>query len=351
TDLREIDPTGPAAGPERVSRGGSWAAGPAYCRSARRSWGDPSFALADHGFRVVVEAIPVVAPVAVQPAIAALPKELALDLGGGVKMDMLLVPAGEFVMGSNDGPPEEKPVHNVKVSKPFYIGKYHVTVAQFRAFADGTKYRTEAEKCGKGQTWKDGGWKEVAGVNWQTPGFPQEDNFPACVITWNDAQEFCKWATERTAGVSPALEKAGGTPAVRKWTVCLPTEAQWEYACRAGTTTRYNSGDKDSDLEQEGWFNNNSGRHTNACGLKKPNAWGLYDMHGNVWQWVQDFFNDKYYTESPLLDPKGPANGAERVLRGGAWDDRPDNCRASRRHRDIPGGRYTSRGFRLALDF
>ncbi|MGD0094456.1 MAG: formylglycine-generating enzyme family protein, partial [Planctomycetota bacterium] len=175
---------------------------------------------------------------------------------------------------------------------------------------------------------------ELAGVNWQTPGFPQEDNYPACVITWNDAQEFCKWAAKQTGR-----------------NVCLPTEAQWEYACRAGTTTRYNTGDKDSDLEQEGWFNKNSGMHTNACGLKKPNAWGLYDMHGNVWHWCQDYFSDKYYAESPLVDPKGPTNGGDRVLRGGAWVEYPGDCRAVHRGRNSPGHRNTNLGFRLVLDF
>jgi formylglycine-generating enzyme required for sulfatase activity len=223
----------------------------------------------------------------------------------------------------------------VKISKPFYMGKYEVTVAQFRAFADAAKFVTDAEKCGKGTTWKDGGWKdELAGINWRTPGFPQEDNYPACVITWNDAQEFCKWAAKKTGRA-----------------VCLPTEARWEYACRAGTTTKFNTSDKDSDLEEAGWFHKNSGMHTNAVGKKKPNAWGLYDMHGNVWEWVQDYFNDRYYGESPPVDPKGPTSGRDRVMRGGSWPDSPVLCRSARRGRNDPDHRDAGNGFRCAVDF
>jgi sulfatase modifying factor 1 len=132
-------------------------------------------------------------------------------------MEMVLIKAGEFNMGSNDGEECEKPVHLVKISKPFYMGKYHVTVAQFRAFADATGYETEAEKACDASTWKDGNWQNVKGTSWKTPGFRQTENYPACVITWNDAQEFVKWAAEKTG---------------RK--VCLPTEAQWDLAARAG---------------------------------------------------------------------------------------------------------------------
>ncbi|MGD0090836.1 MAG: SUMF1/EgtB/PvdO family nonheme iron enzyme, partial [Planctomycetota bacterium] len=227
-------------------------------------------------------------------------KELSLDLGGGVKMDFVLVPAGEFMMGEKG---VAEPVHPVKISKPFYMGKYHVTVAQFRVFADATKSLTEAENAGDAWTWKDGKPQHVMGANWKAPGFPQQDNCPACVITWNDAQAFCKWASALPLPLPPPARGGG------RLTVRLPTEAEWEYACRAGTTTRYNTGDKDSDLEQAAWFDKNSGGHTNACGQRKPNAWGLYDMHGNLWEWVQDYLNDKYYAESPPVDPKGPANG------------------------------------------
>ncbi|MGD0091265.1 MAG: bifunctional serine/threonine-protein kinase/formylglycine-generating enzyme family protein, partial [Planctomycetota bacterium] len=159
-----------------------------------------------------------------EPAVAqaeALPKELSLDLGGGVKMDMVLIPAGEFMMDSRkQGGNLVKPGHKVQISQPFYIGKYDVTVAQFRAFADATKFRTDAETSNMGSTVKDGKSQELPGVNWRNPGFKQDDNHPACVVTWHDAQEFCKWATANHRD----------TETQRKWTVRLPTETEWQYA-------------------------------------------------------------------------------------------------------------------------
>ncbi|MGD0090633.1 MAG: bifunctional serine/threonine-protein kinase/formylglycine-generating enzyme family protein [Planctomycetota bacterium] len=347
-----VDPQGPANGSERVRRGGSWYDPPCVCRSAQRKWDYPGELTALRGFRVLVACGSSKAEAPTTPAasiqkpepppadVAAYAKEhglepaMSLDLGGGVKMEMVLIKAGEFMMGEdNEGGKEEKPAHKVKISKPFYMGKFHVTVAQFRAFAEAMKFQTEAERAGNTSWTWDNGWKEVSGVNWMKPNFAQEDNHPVCVVTWNDAQEFCKWAAKKTGR-----------------NICLPTEAQWEYACRAGTTTRYHTGDKDSDLEQAGWFNKNSGMRTHPVGQKKPNAWGLYDMHGNVWHWVQDYFNGKYYADSPSVDPQGPATGGDPVLRGGSWFDGPFDCRAARRDGSGPGGRYTNHGFRCVLD-
>jgi formylglycine-generating enzyme required for sulfatase activity/serine/threonine protein kinase len=278
-------------------------------------------------------ATPPAAAPAATPAPKALPKEASLDLGGGVKMDFMLVPAGEFMMGSdNDGGNAEKPAHKVKISKPFYMGKYEITVAQFRAFADAMKFQTEAEKAGDAWTWKDNRGQIVKGTNWRAPGFPQQDNSPVCAVTWNDAQEFVKWAARKTGR-----------------TVSLPTEAQWEYACRAGTATRFPGGDQANDLEQHAWCLKNSGMRTNVCGQKKANAWGLYDMHGNVWEWVQDGFSDRYYAESPPVDPTGPATGGDRVLRGGCWADFPESCRAATRGAGNPGSRDAHFGFRVAV--
>jgi len=350
------DPRGPLeavkAARNRVKalRGGCWFDDPRRCKGAHRT---PEYVIRCAGncagFRVVVEApsdlaaaarTTVLRPPPARPETAnqfpeTLPKdkEMSLDLGGGVDMRFVLVPPGEFDMGSNDGPAEERPLHKAKISKPFYMGKYEVTVGQFRAFADTAKYQTEAEKYGKGRIWQDGKWQEVAGVDWRTPGFPQEDNCPVCMVTWNDAQEFCNWATKSTGR-----------------TLRLPTEAQWEYACRAGTSTQFNTGEKDSDLEQAAWFNRNSGMHTNAVGQRKANAWGLYDMHGNVWEWVQDYFGDKYYAESPPVDPQGPANGRDHLRRGGGWLHGPDFSRSAFRCLLNPDGRYTDVGFRCAVD-
>jgi len=231
------------------------------------------------------------------------PRELALDLGGGVKMELVLIKAGEFMMGAdNEGGNEEKPAHKVRIGKPFYMGKYEVTQPQY---------------------------ERVMGTN---PSQFKGTDLPVERVSWNDATVFCKLLSEQTGK-----------------TVVLPTEAQWEYACRAGTTTRYNTGDKDSDLEQEGWFNKNSGGKTNGVGQKKPNAWGLCDMHGNVWEWVQDYFSDKYYSESPAVDPQGPATGGDRVLRGGCWNDGPAHCRSARRYGHNHGYRGAIFGFRVVV--
>jgi len=275
--------------------------------------------------------------------------ELTLNLGAGVKMEMVLVKAGEFMMGSDEGGANEKPVHKVNISKPYYIGKHDVTVAQFRAFADTAKYQTEAEKCNKGWTVKDGKEQEVAGVHWRNPGFRQEDNHPVVVVTWNDAQEFCKWAT-RLAGR----------------TVRLPTEAEWEYAARGPQSPKYPWGDKwegimanvaDASLRRAG-FDMQSGAikeddgypFTSPGGAYKNASWcGAYDMAGNVWQWCQDYLNDNYYAQSPAIDPQGPASGEVRVLRGGCWDRKPGDCRSANRGYYKPGHRVAHGGFRVVV--
>ena len=289
---------------------------------------------------------------AAQPGAGALPKELSLDLGGGVKMEFVLVPAGEFDMGSNDADarPEEKPVHRVKISKPYYIGKHDVTVVQFRSFADAMKFQTEAEKQNKGWTVKDGKWQEVRGASWRNPGFKQEDNHPVVVVTWNDAREVCRWATKATGR-----------------TVRLPTEAEWEYAARGPKSPKYPWGDKwegimanvaDASLRRAG-FNMQWGEikeddgypFTSPGGAYKNASWcGAYDMAGNVWQWCQDYWNDKSYADSPAVDPPGPATGTDRVHRGGCWLDAPGRCRSARRYGYGPGGRDANCGFRVVVE-
>jgi serine/threonine-protein kinase len=262
-----------------------------------------------------------------------LPETETLDLGGGVKMELVLVPAGEFMMGGNDGGRSEKPVHKVRIGQPFYLGKYEVTVAQFRTFAAAAPYRTEAERVGAASTWLDRK-SDVAtkmdGANWKTPGFPQEDNHPACAITWDDAQAFCTWAATLT-----------------RRTARLPSEAQWEYACRAGTVSSYNTGYQHSDLNTSGWWNGNSDMHTAAVGRKKPNAWGLYDMHGNVWEWCEDYFNERYYEAAPRDDPQGPPNGRDRVQRGGGFNNQQGPCRSASRGFQAANSPIANLGFRV----
>ncbi len=241
-------------------------------------------------------------------------------------------------MGSPENEPgreadKESSQHEVAITKPFYMGKYEVTMAQFRAFVDATKYKTEAEKGGnKGWGWNHG-WKELPGVNWKMPNFPQEDNHPVCLVSWNDAQAFVSWAAKSTGK-----------------TVRLPSEAEWEYACRATTTTRYYAGQDEQELDKAGWFDGNSGRATHPVGQKAPNAWGLYDMHGNVWQCCEDRAQKDYYKDSPLADPQGgPVAGKDRVLRGGSWSNLPALCRSAHRLFYDPTHRGTSYGFRLVV--
>ena len=266
------------------------------------------------------------------------PPTLTLALGGGVKMELVLIPAGTFKMGSPDNEADrqgqqESPQHEVAITKPFYMGKYEVTVGQFRRFAEIAKYQTDAERAGNIGWSYDNGWKEHSGVNWKMPNFPQEDDHPVCLVSWNDAKAFVLWAA-----------KATGT-AVR-----LPSEAEWEYACRAKTTTRFYIGDQDKDLDKAGWFDGNSGRKTHPVGQKTPNAWGLFDIHGNVWQWCEDRGQMDYYANSPRTDPPGPLDfGNDRVLRGGGFDDPPANCRSAKRSWRNHALRDTSIGFRVVV--
>jgi formylglycine-generating enzyme required for sulfatase activity len=307
-----------------------------------------NYAVASAGVELIAK--PIAAAVASETASGSA-KESVLDLGGGVKVELVLVKAGEFNMGSSDGKGNEKPVHKVKISQPYYIGKYDVTVAEFQAFADAAKHQTEAEKQNNGWTVKDGVWQEVSGVNWRNPGFKQEGNHPVVVVACTDAQAFCNWATKVTGR-----------------TVRLPTEAEWEYAARGPKSLKYPWGDKwegilanvaDASLRREG-FNMQWGElmeddgypFTSPVGAYKNASWcGAYDMAGNVWQWCQDFFNDKYYGESPAIDPQGPANGDDyRLLRGGSWNCGPGDCRSARRLRHHRGGRAADHGFRIVVE-
>ncbi len=255
-------------------------------------------------------------------AVPATRKEFSIDLGG-VKMEFVLIPAGEFMMGSSESErqlvlqqakarknkgtieriPTEGPQHRVKISKPFYLGKYEVTQAQ---------------------------WQAVMGNNPSQFNAPMH---PVEKVSWDDTRSFL-------AKLNAVFRRKGIQ-------FGLPTEAQWEYACRAGTTTAFSFGDNAALLSRYGWFKDNSGEKTHPVGQKKPNAWGLYDMHGNVWEWCADWYGADYYRQSPPADPTGPPAGSNRVDRGGGRDG--GGCRSAYRGRCTPGFRRSNLGFRVAL--
>ena len=284
-------------------------------------------------------------------------KDLTLDLGGGVSMKLVLIPAGKFQMGSKFSAPEtakryggetdyyenEHPRHKATVTKPFYMGVYEVTRGQFEGFVSATSYKTEAEKEGRAYARDGKSWDAANGTSWRQPGFEQTDSHPVVCVSWNDAGGFCRWLVGKT--------------------VRLPTEAEWEYACRAGTMTAYQWGDDPDDgkgwcngtdqafkAKSPGWpvFNWSDGYvYTSPVGSFKANAFGLYDMHGNVWEWSQDWYGP--YANANVRDPQGPASGKFRVLRGGSWCLNPAGCRSASRFRSASGNRYSRGGFRVVV--
>lgn len=252
-------------------------------------------------------------------------------------MDFVRLPAGRFTMGSPEavGHSSEHPRHNVVLTKPFLMGRTPVTVKAFRAFVQATGYTTEAERGGGATTPGQGGKLELkAGVHWAAPGFPQSDLDPVVCVSWNDAQAFLAW-----------LRAKEGTQGYR-----LPTEAEWEYACRAGSGTAYSFGDDPNQLVLYAWTEATSGGRTHPVGSKQANAWGLFDMHGQVWQWCQDWFQEKAYGPATVTDPTGPATGQQRVLRGGSWFSQADRCRSAFRGGNLPANRFTFVGFRVVRD-
>ncbi|MFM8634129.1 MAG: formylglycine-generating enzyme family protein [Planctomycetia bacterium] len=230
--------------------------------------------------------------------------EPTLDvLENSIGITLVKIPAGTFTMGQADGAKNETP-HRVTLTKPFYIGAYEVTNAQ---------------------------WKCVMGT---VPSLRKDDGRPVERVTWEDAIEFC-----RKLSALPEERKAGRV-------YRLPTEAEWEYACRAGTNTKYSFGDDESRLSEYGWYGSNSGSQTHPVGQKKANAWGLYDMHGNVWEWCSDWYGD--YPDGAVTDPKGPSEGSVRVRRGGGWYYTAWFSRSAARSRNVPTDRFYL-GLRLAL--
>jgi formylglycine-generating enzyme required for sulfatase activity len=331
-----------------------------------------------------------------------LPATKTLDLGGGVNLELVLIPAGKFVMGTPE--PEspliggsvlgitglvvlilvarllwrafrqrrrpqfslrwlivvvlivgvaqyggfrcwravqasrgywsgESPAHEVTLAKPYYIGKHEVTQGQYAA---------------------------VMGTN---PSNFKGPNLPVAMVSWDDAQAFCKKVNlilsrdrddpsrDRKGAVAAPLADARGSETDARGSetiVRLPTEAEWERACRAGTTTTYYTGDTEADLVQAAWYGANSGGKTHPVGQKEVNAFGLYDMHGNVWEWCADWYEE--YKPGAVVDPQGPTEGQYRVLRGGSWGSNAWICRSAYRAGSYPDSRSHDFGFRVVVE-
>jgi len=232
-----------------------------------------------------------------------------------IGMKLTLIPAGEFQMSSLESEPGrngEKPQHLVKITKPFYLGVYEVTQQQYE--------------------------KVMGARPWQGKGYVKEGaDYPASYMSHNDAVDFCR-----------RLSKQEGVE------YRLPTEAEWEYACRAGTTTSYSFGDDESQLGQYAWYRQNAwdvgDKYAHRVGQKLPNRWGLYDMHGNVREWSQGWYAT-YFSEKVVSDPLGPVQGRYPVLRGGSFSLHSSNVRSASRVNYPPDSRLNPSGFRAARTY
>ncbi|WP_372399924.1 formylglycine-generating enzyme family protein [Azospirillum sp. HJ39] len=246
---------------------------------------------------------------------------VGLTFINSVGMAFVPIPAGRFLMGSPDSDREarafEKPQHEVTISKPFHFGRFEVTQSQWEAVLGENPYD-----------------RDRSNPYYTLPGMRERITRPdhPATVSWNDAQEFIA-----------ALNRREGGDRYR-----LPTEAEWEYAARAGTQSRYSFGDDDADLGRHAWFGedfNTGGTH--PVGRKEPNPWGLFDIHGNAWEWVQDWYDPNAYASSPSIDPQGPESGRHRVVRGGSWHATATSWRSAFRRDYDPDYRGISIGFRL----
>jgi formylglycine-generating enzyme required for sulfatase activity/serine/threonine protein kinase len=365
--LSVTDPLGPKTGIYRMIRGGCWKDEEFGCRSAFEAWSRPD--IRNGGFRVAVS-LPDISNMAYMadpqkqqpqrlgpntsdfeaakseiPASRMSESEAVLKPLNGVSnsppspgssvssptdamersekltnsmgITLALIPKGTFIMGAAAhelGRCDDERAHNVTLSKDFYLGVTEVTQDQYKNL------------MGKNPSYFQGDKRNE-----------ESGNCPVENVSWEDALEFCRRLSEL-----PEEKKSGRV-------YRLPTEAEWEYSCRAGSTTTFYFGDDASQLGQFAWCDLNSIEITRPVGLKRPNAWGLYDMYGNVWEWCADWYGE--YPVDAVIDPAGPGQGDARVYRGGCWGDKAPNCRSANRHWYSPTLRSQHNGFRVALDF
>jgi formylglycine-generating enzyme required for sulfatase activity len=296
-------------------------------------------------------------------------------------MQFVQVPAGEFLMGSDETPDslardfpgyetarflklnDEEPVHRVRISRPFWLGRHEVTVGQFRQFLAASGYVPESIADGSGAYGYNANYDPATTIrrdafegrdpkySWANPGFPQTDEQPVVNVTWHDAQALAAWLSSKEN---------------RRYR--LPTEAEWEYACRAGSQGRYSHGDSPQRLAAvANTFDAEAARYwpqwagfavdgrdgfafTAPVGSFPANAFGLHDMVGNVWEWVADWHDENWYARSPATDPQGPQSGTVKVRRGGSWHTWPLYARCAFRNWNTPQTRYTLLGIRLMVE-
>ena len=313
------------------------------------------------------------------PSCVAPAEEFTNSLG----LSLVLIPAGEFQMGADEDPSEtrkafpyapadwlegETPQHPVRITKAFYMGAYQIRLKDFLEFCREANYQPEAERNIEPMHGLDAAGRPTKSPDFRPwrPGWEQTEDHPVNYVSWNDAVEFCKWLSQKEGK-----------------TYRLPTEAEWEYACRAGTTTRYWCGNDPEELTQvanvadqdtksrwpnavvrtlqDGEIKDTtipypylSGRdgyvYTAPVGQFRPNPFGLYDMHGNLWEWCQDWYDEHYYSKSPVDDPQGPAGGTYRVMRGGGWDDTTIYYRSAARLDHSASFRCPRAGFRVVCE-
>ena len=283
-----------------------------------------------------------------------------------IGMALVLIPSGEFEMGRRQTSQAvtakfakwdakgsdhsfERPPHRVQISQSFYLGQHEVTVGQFRNFVQDKSYLTEAERTGRGMGYDEAtGFTETSKYTWKNPGFVQSDAHPVVIVSWHDAQSFCAW-----------LSQKDGHP------YRLPTEAEWEYACKAGTDTLWSNGDDPEWVARIGNVADGTIKATFSSfqtidaldgyvftapvGMFPANRFGLKDMHGNVYEWCEDVYVDVYHQRSgTTIDPKQMDGSDFRVVRGGSWYSDPPYTRSCNRNRKTPNYSGSGAGFRVS---
>jgi formylglycine-generating enzyme required for sulfatase activity len=309
--------------------------------------------------------------------------DAAETVTNSIGLKLVRVPAGEFMMGAEESHEStliafpycdpawlagDLPRHKVRITKDFYIGQYEVTLAQLLTFRERAHYKTEAERDGKPKWGYDRSLHLVESADFRpwSPGWPIKPEHPAVYVSWNDAMEFCQWLSQ-----------------IENKRYRLPTEAEWEYTCRAGTCSRFYCGDDpetvvrfgnvadhamamvfvnskitawkdgkaiDSDIPFPYLHHSDGYVWTAPVGSFVPNDFGVYDMHGNVWEWCSDWYSESWYRESPVDDPKGPTTGTTRVVRGGGFHYPPVRMRCAARNHADPSGRGYHGGFRVVCE-